>query len=71
MSKLCTAALITAVLLSIGVNLLTLLLAGSLRVLNISVQIPVLSVTFVLAALLLTRLVAENKQLKDDNDLYI
>ena len=70
-SRLCAAALVAMVLTNIGYNLLQLLFAKTLFVINISVQIPVFSITFVLAALLLTRLVTENKQLKDDNDMFI
>lgn len=71
MSRLCSVALAVTVLSNIGFNLLQLLFAKSLMVLNSSVQIPVFPITFVLAALLLTRFVTENKQLKDDNDMFI
>ena len=71
MSRLCSVALAVTVLSNIGFNLLQLLFVKSLMVVNGSVQIPVLSITFVLAALLLTRFVAENKQLKDDNDMFV
>ena len=70
-SRLCTAALVATVLSGIGFNLLQLVFAKSLAVINSSVQIPVFSIAFVLAALLLSRLVTENKQLKDDNDSFI
>jgi len=71
MSRLCAGILAATVLSNIGFNLLQLLFAKSLMILNSSVQIPVLSIVFVLAALLLTRFAAENKQLKDDNDMFI
>ena len=70
-SRLCTTALVTMVLANVGFNLLQFLFAKSLVVINSSVQIPLFSITFVLATLLLTRLVTENKQLKDDNDMFI
>jgi len=70
-SRLCAAALVATILSNIGFNLLQLIFARSLAVINSSVQIPVFSIAFVLAALLLTRLVTENKQLKDDNDLFV
>jgi hypothetical protein len=70
-SRICAASLVAMVLANVGFNLLQLLFAKSLTVINSSVQIPVFSITFVLAALLLTRLVTENKQLKDDNDMFI
>ncbi|MDR1619861.1 MAG: hypothetical protein LBS18_04270 [Clostridiales bacterium] len=71
MSRLCAVALAATVLSNIGFNLLQFLFVKSLMVVNGSVQIPVFSITFVLAALLLTRFVAENKQLKEDNDLFV
>lgn len=71
MSRLCAVFLTTIVLSNIGFNLLQFLFVKSLMVVNSTVQIPVFSITFVLAALLLTRFVAENKQLKDDNDMFI
>jgi len=71
MSRLCAAALVATVLANIGFNLLQLAFAKSLMELHSSVQIPVFSIAFVLAALLLTRFITENKQLKDDNDLFI
>ena len=70
-SRLCVAALVAMVLANVGFNLLQFLFAKSLVVINSSVQIPIFSITFILAALLLTRLVTENRQLKDDNDMFI
>ena len=71
MSRLCAVVLVATVLSNTGFNLLQLLFGKSLMVLSSSVQIPLLSIIFVLAALLLTRFVAENKRLKDDNDMFI
>ena len=70
-SRLCVAALVATVLANIGFNVLQLLFARSLMTINSSVQIPLFSIAFVLAALLFTRLAAENKQLKDDIDLFV
>ncbi|MCL1896375.1 MAG: hypothetical protein FWG03_07510 [Clostridiales bacterium] len=70
-SRLCAKALAVMVLANIAFNLLQLLFAGSLFIINSSVQIPLFSIAFVLAALLFTRLVTENKKLKDDNDLFV
>ena len=70
-SSLCITALVTTVLANISFNLLQLIFSKSLLVIKSSIQIPVFSITFVLAALLLTRFVAENTQLKNDNDMFI
>lgn len=70
-SRLCATALVIMVLANISFNLLQLLFTKSLMVGNITVEIPVLPICFVLLALLLTRLITENKRLKDDNDGFI
>ncbi|ABX42227.1 hypothetical protein [Lachnoclostridium phytofermentans] len=71
LSRLCGLALTITVILGIGFNLLQLVFLKGLRVVNGTVQIPLLSIAFVLAALLLAQFIRENKQLKDDNDLFI
>jgi hypothetical protein len=71
LSRWCKIALIVMVLSQIAFNLLQLLFAGDLHVMNSRVNIPVLSVLFVLAVLLLSRYLAESKKLKDDNDMFI
>lgn len=52
-------------------NLMQLLFARSLRTVSSLVMLPVQSMVLVLAALLLARLLRENKRLKDDNDLFV
>lgn len=71
MSRLCVNALSATVFLGIAYNATQLFLMNALRVVNVTVSIPVFSIVFVLAALLLTRFVAENKRLKDENDAFI
>ncbi len=71
LSHICGLALIITVISNIGFNLLQLVFIKKLLVVNGSVQIPLLSVTFVLAAFLLAQYIKENKQLKDDNDMFI
>jgi len=71
MTHLCGGALVATVLVNICFNVLQLLFIKSLMTINTSIQIPVIPIAFVLSALLLTRLAAENKQLKDDNDMFI
>ncbi len=71
LSRLCSVVLTVAVLSNITFNLLELMFAKSLMILTTTVQIPVLSILFILGVLLLTRFVAENKQLKDENDQFI
>jgi len=70
-TRLCTIALVAITLANIAFNVLPILFIGTLLVINVSVQIPILSIIFVMVALLLTRIITENKQLKDDNDMFI
>ncbi len=71
LSRICGLALIITVISNISFNLLQLVFFKKLLVVNGSVQIPLLSITFVLAAFLLAQYIRENKQLKDDNDMFI
>ena len=59
------------ILVTVVLNLLQLVCMGSLYTVHITVLLPVLSIVFVLAVLLLTQLMGENRQLKEDNDLFI
>lgn len=71
LSKLCGIALTVTVLSNMTLNLLQLVFAKMLLIVNSYVQLPLFSIAFLLAALLLARLVAENKALKDDNNSII
>lgn len=63
------------ILSSAGFNLLQLLCFHRLSGLNISlnadVRLPLLSIVFVLAVMILTKYVSENQKLKRDNELFI
>lgn len=52
-------------------NVLQILFASQLTDVSVNVTIPVTSLAFVLAVLLVSRLIAENRRLQDDNDLFI
>ena len=52
-------------------DLLQLVLAPWLRSISFQVEFPVLSVAVALAALRLSRLLGEGKELKEDNDLFV
>ena len=71
LARFCCAALTAEVLLCAGVYLLQLVLAPQLRSISFQVEFPVSSVAVALAALLLSRLLGESKQLKEDNDLFV
>jgi len=71
LSRMCGIALAATVFANVMFNILQLLFARMLMVINNSVQIPFLSIVFVLAVLLLARFISENKKLKDENDMFI
>lgn len=71
LSRMCGLALCITVLSNIGLNLFQLVFINKLSAANSTVQIPFFSIVFVLAALLLAQYIKENKQLKDDNDMFI
>lgn len=71
LARFCRAALTAEVLLCAGVYLLQLVLAPQLWSISFQVEFPVSSVAVALAALLLSRLLGEGKELKEDNDLFV
>lgn len=52
-------------------NILQLALLKVISNVAVSVNVPVMSLAYVLAVLLAARLIAENRRLRDDNDLFI
>lgn len=52
-------------------NVLQVLVASQLTEVSVHVAIPVMSLGFVLAVLLVSRLIVENRRLQEDNDLFI
>lgn len=71
LSVWCAKALVAIVLTNIGFNVLQLAFAGALRNIDSTLNLPVISILFVLAALLFARIAAENQALKQDSDLII
>lgn len=71
LSRLCCAALGAGAASAAGFNILQLLLLQKLSHISVNVELPVLSLAFVLGALLLARLIGENRRLRDDNELII
>lgn len=71
LTNLCCAALIATAALTAGFNILQLMFSEALSSIRTSLQIPVFSIAFTLFALLFTRIIVENRKLRDDNDLFI
>ena len=71
LSRLCRTTVTVTVLSVAAVNLLQLFLFDRLLHVHISVVLPMMELIFVLGILLLTRYMAENRRLQEDNDLFI
>ncbi len=71
LSRVSASGLAAVVVSGAVLSLIQLAAAPLLSDLRTEVNIPVLSLVFVLAALLFSRIIAENKRLSDDNDLFI
>ncbi|HWQ59516.1 MAG TPA: hypothetical protein VN540_10885 [Clostridia bacterium] len=71
LSRWCAGALAATVVTNIGFNVLQLLCAKALTDFNSTLNLPLTSILFALAALLFSRIVAENQKLKRDSDLII
>ena len=71
LTKLCCVSLIAPSAATVGFNFLQEAFINVRTYIAASLNIPVFSVVFTLFALLLTRLLIENRRLRDDNDLFI
>lgn len=71
LSRLCSVSLTIVTLFNIGFHIIQLLLFKNLNYISVSIDIPLLTIAFIFAVLLLAQFVRENKQLKDDNDMFI
>ena len=71
LSRRCCLALGITAVSTVILNVVQLLLSNWLSNISVSVDIPFISLAFVLLILLLSRLIAENRRLRDDNDLFI
>ena len=71
LSRWCVLSLSVIVISEIVFNLIQIVFAGTLLSIDTTFTVPLISITFVLAVLLFARIVAENRTLKQDNDLFI
>ena len=71
LTKLCCESLVAMAAMTAGLNVLQVLFSELLTNISTSLQIPVFSIAFTLFALLFTRILVENRRLRDDNDLFI
>lgn len=71
LARLCGRVLSAIILTDVGFNLIQLVFLNHILVMNVTVSIPIVSIAFVLAALMLARMCADGKRLKDENDSFI
>ena len=71
LSAVCKTGLMITVCSNAAFNILQLLFMQTLRNINSLIQMPLLSLVFVLGALIFSRMVLVNKTLKDENDSII
>ena len=71
LSRWCIKALSITVVSNIIFNIIQLVMIKKLLVIESMVQIPIFSIVFVLATLLMAKYINENRKLKSDNDLFI
>lgn len=67
----CGTTLTVTAIATAAFHVLQMLCMDSLRTVSASVSLPIGSIAFLLVCLLAARIIAENKALKDDNDLFI
>ena len=71
LSKLCCMTLAVVTAAGAGLNVVQWMAGKMLSDINVHMGIPFMSLMFVLAALLFSRLVEENKQLADENEMFV
>ena len=71
LAKWCGTTLTATAIVTALFHVLQMLCLPYLRNMDASVSLPIGSVTFLLVCLIAARIIAENKALKDDNDLFI
>ena len=71
LSGICCITLAVVTSAGVALNIIQWLLSKKISNINVHVSIPFMSLAFVLAALLFSRLLEENKQLADENEMFV
>ncbi len=71
LSGICCITLAVVTSAGAGLNILQWVVSKKLSDINVHASIPFMSLAFVLAALLFSRLLEENKQLADENEMFV
>ncbi|MBR4079435.1 MAG: hypothetical protein IKK29_04430, partial [Christensenellaceae bacterium] len=69
--KWCAKTLVITLVSLMLCNLLQIIFCSVIRDVSIVAELPIFSVLFTLAVLLLSRIIRENTRLKQENDLFI
>ena len=70
-NRLCVKTLALITLSSMALNVIQAVALNFLHNIDVTVRIPVMSMAVVFGTLALTRLLAQGKEIKDDNDLFV
>ena len=71
LSRRCVRALTVTVISSVAYNVLQLIFAGELLIVDATVEIPLLTIIFASGALMAAGYIRAGRKLKQDNDLFI
>ncbi len=71
LSDVCVRALKLITISSVAFYVIVLLMIGKLSDVHVMIEIPIVSIAFVVAVLLLACLINENRKLSEDNELFI
>ena len=71
LSQVCCIALGVTAASTAAFNVLQIVLMRHLSNMEVNADVPIISIAFTLGVLLASRLLVENKRLRDDNDLFI
>lgn len=69
--SICRKSIIVIITSQIVINILQLLLGDSVRASNYTLQIPLISIVFVLVVMLISKYFEEARKVKEDNDMII
>lgn len=70
-TRLCRISLVAVVLSGVLFNLVQLLFSQWIHQMNITIDIPIFSILFILVIHMLAKYIEENQKLKEDNSLFI
>lgn len=70
-SVICRKSIITILFAGMVVNIIQLMVAGNISIADFNVTVPVFDILLIIVLLIITRMIAESYEIKEDNDLFI